>query len=142
VTEKGAHTGGWAVRWLDAMDEIDPRQWDRLALPQETPLLEWRWLHELEASGSIAPARGWRPRHLTLWSGHTLVAAAPLYIKSHSEGEFVFDHWWTRLAQSHDIGYFPKLVGMSPATPAVATRPGTTRASGGATGATAISTTT
>ena len=109
----------WTIRWLKAMAEVEPARWDRLATPLRTPLLEWRWLHQLEISGSIAAARGWHPRHLTLWQGDTLVAAAPLYIKTHSEGEFVFDHWWAQLAEGNGIAYYPKLVGMSPATPAV-----------------------
>jgi hypothetical protein len=109
----------WTIQWLTAMTEVDQAQWDRLAKPLQTPLLEWQWLHQLEASGSIAPQRGWHPRHLTLWENDTLVAAAPLYIKTHSQGEFVFDHWWVQLAENHGIAYYPKLVGMSPATPAV-----------------------
>jgi len=104
------------------MEEIDQAQWDRLAVPLKTPLLEWSWLHHLEASGSIAKEKGWQPCHLTLWSQDELVGAAPLYIKSHSEGEFIFDHWWAQLAGEYGIQYYPKLVGMSPATPAVGYR--------------------
>ena len=104
------------------MDTIPREQWDRLALPLETPLLEWQWLYNLEASGSIAPQQGWHPCHLTFWDGDTLVAAAPLYIKSHSDGEFIFDHWWAQLAGEYGISYYPKLVGMSPVTPAVGYR--------------------
>ncbi len=112
----------WQVRWLKAIDEVDREQWDRLARPLATPLLEWQWLHELEASGSIAPRQGWQPCHLTIWQERMLVAAAPLYIKTHSEGEFVFDHWWAQLAREYGISYYPKLVGMSPVTPAVGYR--------------------
>lgn len=112
----------WSIRWYDAIADIDPQAWDGLAVPLETPLLEWEWLHQLEASGSIAPQHGWHPCHLTLWDGQRLAAAAPLYVKSHSEGEFVFDHWWAKLAADFGIGYYPKLVGMSPATPAVGYR--------------------
>lgn len=115
---KNFHTG-WTIRWHKTMAEVDPHQWDRLAAPLQTPLLEWQWLYQLEASGSIAPAHGWYPCHLTLWDGEQLVAAAPLYIKTHSGGEFVFDHWWAQLASDFKIDYYPKLVGMSPATPAV-----------------------
>lgn len=111
-----------SVRWLTAIDEVDPKQWDRLALPMRTPLLEWQWLKDLEASGSISPRHGWQPKHLTLWAGPDLVGAAPLYIKTHSEGEFIFDHWWAKLAGEVGIDYYPKLVGMSPATPSVGYR--------------------
>ncbi len=112
----------WTLRWHNAMAEVDQQQWDRLAAPLQTPLMEWQWLHHLEASGSIAPRYGWRPCHLTLWDQQRLIAAAPLYIKTHSEGEFVFDHWWAKLSKDFGIAYYPKLVGMSPATPAVGYR--------------------
>ena len=112
----------WTARWLKGIEEVDQGQWDRLARPLATSLLEWQWLHDLEASGSIAPRFGWQPCHLTLWEGGSLVAAAPLYIKTHSEGEFVFDHWWAQLAREYGIAYYPKLVGMSPVTPAVGYR--------------------
>ena len=109
----------WSVRWHQSIADADQNEWDRLAVPLDTPLLEWQWLHQLEASGSIAPQHGWHPCHLTLWDSRRLVAAAPLYIKTHSMGEFVFDHWWAKLAGDYGIDYYPKLVGMSPATPAV-----------------------
>jgi uncharacterized protein len=112
----------WTVRWLKSMNEVSRQDWDRMALPLETPLLEWQWLHDLEASGSIAPAHGWHPCHLTFWDGEVLKAAAPLYIKTHSDGEFIFDHWWAQLAAEYGVSYYPKLVGMSPVTPAVGYR--------------------
>ena len=112
----------WNVRWSPAIADIDQRQWQRLAAPLPTPLLDYRLLHALEASGSICPARGWQPCHLTIWEGEQLVGAAPLYIKYHSDGEFVFDHGWAQLAAEQGIAYYPKLVGMIPATPAVGYR--------------------
>jgi uncharacterized protein len=116
------YTPDWTIRWFTRMADIDKTQWDRLAQPLGTPLLEWQWLNDLEASGSIAPPNGWHPRHLTLWADGHLMAAAPLYIKNHSAGEFVFDHWWAQLASDLHVAYYPKLVGMSPVTPAVGYR--------------------
>lgn len=110
------------IHWHNSIGQIDPVQWDRLATPLETPLLEWQWLNFLEDSGSVAPANGWHPCHATLWDGGQLQAAAPLYIKTHSEGEFVFDHWWAKLSENYGVRYYPKLVGMSPLTPAVGYR--------------------
>lgn len=115
-------TAPWTIRWLQAIDDVDRNRWDRLALPQPTPLLEWQWLHHLEASGSISPRYGWRPQHLTVWDRRELIGAAPLYVKSHSDGEFIFDHWWAQLAAQCGTAYYPKLVGMSPATPSVGYR--------------------
>lgn len=110
---QGTHT----IKWVRRIEEVDQPSWDAMALRLKTPLLEWEWLHQLEASGSISPATGWHPRHLTVWKGPRLVAAAPLYIKTHSEGEFVFDRIWADLAVKMEIRYYPKLVGMSPVTP-------------------------
>jgi uncharacterized protein len=107
----------YTLKWIRRIAEVDPPDWDALAEPLKTPLLEWEWLHQLEESGSIAPEAGWHPRHLTVWNGGRLVAAAPLYIKTHSAGEFVFDHIWAELAGKLGIRYYPKLVGMSPVTP-------------------------
>jgi predicted N-acyltransferase len=115
-------TNTYKIRWLNAIREIDQRQWDRLAVPMKSPLMEWQWLHQLEASGSIAPRYGWQPSHLTVWEHQKLIGAAPLYIKTHSEGEFIFDHWWAKLAGGYGINYYPKMIGMSPATPSVGYR--------------------
>ena len=110
------------MRWVDQIAAIERDAWDRLAKPLQTPFLEWDWLWLMEASGSAAAPNGWVPRHLSVWSGKDLIAAAPLYIKHHSAGEFVFDHGWAELAGRLGIGYYPKLVGMSPFTPLIGYR--------------------
>ena len=127
--------------WHSSIEEIPREAWNRLAHPLRTPLLEWEWLRELEASGSISPDEGWVPVHLALYAdggpagpdgaggthtptatSPTLAAAAPLYVKTHSMGEFVFDFAWADVAQQVGIKYYPKLIGMSPATPSTAYR--------------------
>ncbi len=110
------------IRWVSQISEIDRTAWDRLALPLKTPFLEWDWLWLMEASGSAAAGNGWIPCHLTVWSEGELVAAAPLYIKHHSAGEFVFDHAWAEVAGRLGVNYYPKLVGMSPFTPLIGYR--------------------
>jgi len=112
----------YTVRWQEQINNIDQSQWDALALPLQTPFLEWDWLNNLEQSGSVTPRRGWQPCHLTIWHHRTLVAAAPLYLKGHSYGEFVFDHQWAHVAYQLGINYYPKLLGMTPFTPAVGYR--------------------
>lgn len=104
------------------MHEVDRAAWNALAEPLETPLLEWEWLHQMELSGSIVPETGWLPLHLTVWRGRELVAAAPLYVKGHSSGEFVWDHVWADVARQLGVRYYPKMIGMSPATPVVGYR--------------------
>lgn len=108
----------YTAHWIHQVSEIPKAEWDALALPLQTPFFEWEWLHNLEASGSATAKTGWLPNHLTLWRDRTLIAVAPFYIKGHSYGEFVFDHQWADLAQRLGINYYPKLLGMSPFTPA------------------------
>lgn len=106
------------VAWINKIAEVPSAAWDALAMPLKTPFLEWEWLNNLETSGSATGQAGWLPNHLTIWRGLTLIAAAPLYIKGHSYGEFVFDNQWADLAQRIGVEYYPKMLGMSPFTPA------------------------
>lgn len=111
-----------APAWHASVAEIDPEEWNRLCRGRDEPFLRWEWLHLLETSGSAAPETGWHPCHLSLRSHGRLTAVAPLYLKTHSDGEFVFDHAWAQLAASMGISYYPKLVGMSPFSPVTAYR--------------------
>ena len=115
-------TARYSVAWVNRMADIPQAAWDAFAQPLATPFLEWDWLDHLETSGSAVPNAGWLPNHLTLWRDRTLVAAAPLYLKGHSYGEFVFDQQWAELAQRLGIPYYPKLLGMTPFTPATGYR--------------------
>jgi len=108
----------YTVAWIRQMHEIPQADWDEMAMPLQTPFLEWTWLHNMERSGSAVANAGWLPNHLTVWRDRSLVAAAPLYLKGHSYGEFVFDHQWADLAHRLGVEYYPKLLGMSPFTPA------------------------
>ncbi|MGB3789447.1 MAG: GNAT family N-acetyltransferase [Phormidesmis sp.] len=108
----------YTARWMSRLSDIPAAQWDAMAMPLPTPAFEWDWLNNMETSGSTGPNTGWLPNHLTLWKDDVLVAAAPLYLKGHSYGEFVFDHQWAELASQLGVEYYPKLLGMSPFTPA------------------------
>ena len=107
----------YTISWISNISEIDQAAWNTLAKPLQTPFLEWDWLRLMEISGSTTAKTGWLPHHLTVWSSSGLAAVAPLYIKGHSAGEFVFDHVWADVAARLEIEYYPKLVGMSPFTP-------------------------
>ena len=122
MTNHPSSSSQYTVRWQEQIKNIPKEKWDALALPLSTPFLEWEWLHNLEQSGSVTPRRGWQPCHLTIWKDRNLVAAAPLYLKGHSYGEFVFDHQWANLAYQLGVNYYPKLLGMTPFTPAVGYR--------------------
>jgi predicted N-acyltransferase len=108
----------YSIAWISKIAEIPQADWDALAKPLKTPFLEWDWLNNLEISGSTTANTGWLPYHLTVWRNRQLIAAAPLYVKSHSYGEFVFDNQWADLANRLGIQYYPKLMGMTPFTPA------------------------
>ncbi len=100
-----------------AIADIDSDQWNRLVL-DGCPMLRHEFLLAAEQTGSVSPDSGWTPRHLTCWQGADLVAAMPLYEKSHSWGEFVFDWSWARAYEQAGIDYYPKLVSALPFTPA------------------------
>jgi predicted N-acyltransferase len=74
-------------------------------------------LDALEASGSVGERTGWQPFHLVVEQAGDLVAAAPLYVKSHSYGEYVFDHGWAEGYRRAGGSYYPKLQAAVPFTP-------------------------
>ncbi|HET6468539.1 MAG TPA: GNAT family N-acetyltransferase [Geminicoccaceae bacterium] len=104
------------VRLLGSMGEIAARDWDRL-VPVDQPFLGHAFLATLETSGSAATETGWQPLHLVLQNGAAPVAAAPLYAKSHSYGEYVFDHGWAEGYRRAGGSYYPKLQVAVPFTP-------------------------
>ncbi|MBD2160633.1 N-acetyltransferase [Limnothrix sp. FACHB-1083] len=108
----------YELSWVSRMADLSPQEWDALAKPLKTPFLEWAWLNNLETSGSAIPQEGWLPSHLVVRRSGKLVAAAPLYLKGHSYGEFVFDQQWADLSYRLGVDYYPKLLGMTPFTPA------------------------
>ena len=110
------------LRLLTSITDVPAPVWDALVDPESVPFLEWGFLAALEESGSVVPERGWHPRHLTLWRGSRLIAAAPAYLKDDSHGEFVFDAMWATTAERAGIRYYPKLVLGVPFTPATGRR--------------------
>ena len=110
------------VRWHQSIREIPEEHWQALVGEQAIPFYRWRWLDALERSRSIVPEQGWQPLHLALWRDDIPVAVAPLYLKGHSYGEFVFDQSFARLAADLGKRYYPKLLGMSPVSPVLGYR--------------------
>jgi hypothetical protein len=113
---------GCSISWARSISEVDKDQWNRLAAELNFPFLRWQWLNLVESSGSACIETGWIPIHLLIHKDGILVAAAALYMKTHSDGEFIFDRVWSEVAEKGDIRYYPKLVGMSPFTPATGYR--------------------
>jgi len=116
-SQKSLSNRSFTAKWHESMETIDREQWNRLAIPMKNPFLEWEWLFMLERSKSICPDRGWYPKHLTLYENNRMLAAAPLYIKMNSEGEYIYDLDWFNIASRMDIAYYPKMVGTIPLTP-------------------------
>src|SRR4051794_21904781 len=107
------------VRVIEAISSINPGTWNALVPPDGRPFLTWHFLHALEASGSAAPSRGWTPRHLTVWRGDELLAAAPGWVKTHSMGEFLYnDFRWAGVTPRFGVAYYPKLILSVPFSPA------------------------
>ena len=109
------------VTVTESISDIAAADWNRLA-GCDNPFLRHEFLLAAEESGSASPASGWAPRHLALYDSGGLRAAMPLYEKSHSWGEFVFDWSWARAYDQAGFDYYPKLVSALPFTPATGRR--------------------
>lgn len=99
--------------------EIPSTEWDSLLARQEapTPFMQHAYLAALHASGSATIETGWDTQFVTLWQAEKMVAAATLYIKAHSYGEYVFDWAWANAYAEHGLAYFPKGLSAVPFTP-------------------------
>lgn len=111
------------ARFLSGLHEISAADWDAVA-GSDYPFMQHRFLSGLEASGCISAETGWQPCHLVLESDPdgTIVAVMPLYLKSHSYGEYVFDWSWAEAWERSGQAYYPKLVTAIPFTPATGPR--------------------
>ena len=108
----------------ESMSDIARDEWNALLGP-DYPFLRHEFLRLAEETGCVTPEFGWTPRHLTIAdddAGGKLRAAMPLYEKSHSWGEFVFDWAWANAYHQAGIDYYPKLVSAVPFTPAPSSR--------------------
>ncbi|MCW5622828.1 MAG: N-acetyltransferase [Burkholderiales bacterium] len=108
------------VRTLHSIAGAPATQWNALA--GDNPFLQHGFLLALEEAGCVGSDTGWTPCHITLWEGDRLVAAMPLYLKTHSYGEYVFDWSWAEAYHRHGLDYYPKLLCAIPFTPATGPR--------------------
>jgi uncharacterized protein len=111
---------------VDGMARVDRAAWNALANPPGEPydpFLDWDFLEALEVSGCAERSTGWDPRHLLAHDdAGRLIGAAPLYVKYHSRGEFVFDHSWADALERAGGRYYPKLLCATPFTPVTGRR--------------------
>ena len=124
------------IKILDSIGSIAPQEWN--ALTAKHPLLRHEFLHALHECGCAAEAVGWTPQYLTLWEAGGNVSdvasdqtaeqalrflgAMPLYVKTNSYGEYVFDWAWADAYNRHGLDYYPKLLSAIPFTPCTGTR--------------------
>lgn len=102
------------------ISEIDRNAWDACANPEGVPydpFITHGFLTALEASGSAIPESGWNGCHLIVRSSKQIVGAMPLYVKTHSQGEYVFDHGWADAFERAGGLYYPKLLSAVPFSP-------------------------
>ena len=114
-------TSGLTARFHAQLDEIDPAAWNALR-SDDNPFLSHEFLGGLERHGCIRADLGWRAHHLGLYRGERLVAAAPLYLKRNSHGEYVFDWSWAGAYERNGLDYFPKLLVAVPYSPVTGPR--------------------
>lgn len=120
------------ARILHGIDELSAREWNRCANPCAAtlpfdPFVSHEFLHALEASGSATGRTGWQPFHLLLEErvgaeNAKILGVMPMYVKGHSQGEYVFDHAWADAWHRAGQNYYPKLQASVPFTPATGRR--------------------
>jgi predicted N-acyltransferase len=128
-----------AIRIVSALAEIGRAEWDACANPgwaggngaafhseseraPYNPFVSWDFLQALEESGAVSARTGWMPRHLVLEGGDASAGFVPCYVKSHSQGEYVFDWGWADAYERAGGRYYPKLQVSVPFTPVTGPR--------------------
>ncbi len=113
------------IEAVGSLTDIAPEDWDACACPEVEgggrafdPFTTYRFLHALEASGSVGAGTGWQPQYLVARADGQVIGVAPLYAKSHSQGEYIFDHNWAHAYERAGGRYYPKLQITVPFTPA------------------------
>jgi len=109
-----------SLRIVDGLEGVDPAGWNALA--GGNPTLAYEFLDSLHRAGCAGASTGWAPQYFTLWRGDELAGAVPLYAKSHSYGEYVFDWAWADAYERNGLAYYPKLLAAVPFTPATGAR--------------------
>lgn len=114
------------VSVIGSLADVTAQDWDACACPEGAhpvdPFTTYRFLRALENSGSVGDASGWQPRHLIARMDDDVIGVMPCYGKSHSQGEYVFDHNWAHAYEQAGGSYYPKLQVAVPFTPATGRR--------------------
>ncbi len=108
------------IKFVDSITEIGATAWNELT-GTDNPFTRFEFLHALQQSGCTTETTGWKPRHIAVYSevnaAQRLIGVMPLYEKTNSRGEYVFDWSWANAYQTHGLNYYPKFVSAIPFTP-------------------------
>ena len=107
----------YLVKIIFSIQDIEKKIWDELIDEIDNPFFKWNWLRNLELSKSVSNQTGWQPLYFIALINNQIQGIAPLFLKNHSYGEFIFDQSIANLAQDLNLNYYPKLIGMSPYSP-------------------------
>ena len=114
----------YEVRVLNQISDVPQAAWTSILPLSAGPFMQYSFLSLLEKTGCVSAETGWKPSHLALYDadGHTLLGALPLYLKTHSYGEYVFDWSWAQAYEQQGMQYFPKALCAIPFTPVQGSR--------------------
>ncbi len=107
--------------FCSSLNLIDKNKWN-ICIGNDHPFLQYEFLNALEKSGSATTKTGWQPYHYVEKKNNEIIAVCPLYIKSHSFGEYIFDHSWADAYHRYGLNYYPKLQSAIPFTPVTGER--------------------
>lgn len=108
-------------KFITSIEQIDSSSWNLLAQKSD-PFHQHEFLCALEASACVSVSSGWHPLHLTIYQNKQLIGILPMYKKTHSYGEYVFDFAWANTYRAYGVNYYPKLISAIPFTPVTGSR--------------------
>ena len=110
------------INFIDSLKKVKKNNWNN-CVGNDHPFTQYEFLLALEESKSACTQTGWKPHHYVEYDKESkLIAICPLYIKSHSYGEYIFDHAWADAYHRHGLSYYPKLQSAIPFTPVTGDR--------------------
>ena len=108
--------------FIDSLKKVKKEDWNS-CVDSDHPFIQYEFLFALEKSGSACSQTGWKPHHYIEYNDNAeIIAICPLYLKSHSYGEYIFDHAWADAYHRHGLNYYPKLQSAIPFTPVTGER--------------------
>ena len=105
------------ISFLNSIDNISEEAWNSV-IDSDYPFIQYSFLKTLESTNCVGEGTGWLPFHLIIKEDDLLVGIMPLYLKTDSHGEFIFDWSWANAFFQNGLDYYPKLVSAIPFTPA------------------------